>query len=266
MIKPRTLRYSTDSYKSLCDNTTHNFAQDFALEIYQANSIYSFIPKNACSTMRLSIAKANGCIKSEDEYAWIHYNNDTFQASLRNLLTTDYSFVILRCPYKRLASCFLDKIVDKNVNIWGLFYESKCTIDTNNISFHDFVTMLKDEDYLYRDIHWRPQIDFLVYDEYDEYFDTDNFKPAADILNKKIGLEVLDARKYTKHGNDQYTMITEGDFSKVSNFEIAKLRNNNELPEKKLLFTPEIIDIIKEIYADDIKLYSEKFGKENLLF
>ena len=46
----------------LPQNIGHQFAARHALNIYKSSSIYSFIPKCACSTMRLSLAKANGLI------------------------------------------------------------------------------------------------------------------------------------------------------------------------------------------------------------
>src|SRR5690606_5133059 len=74
--------------------------------------IYSFIPKNACTTMRYSLALSSGCIRGRQDFDWIHNNNWTFSASFRDLVSAESSFVILRCPFSRLASFFLDKVVD----------------------------------------------------------------------------------------------------------------------------------------------------------
>src|SRR5918999_530628 len=117
----RTLRYAGASTKPLAQNIQHAWAQQYALKVYRANAIYSFIPKNACSTMRLSLALANGCIKSAAEFNWIHHNNPTFRATLQDLAIADYTFVILRCPYARLASCFLDKFVGKYPVAWQFY-------------------------------------------------------------------------------------------------------------------------------------------------
>ncbi|TAL45777.1 MAG: hypothetical protein EPN89_11775, partial [Methylovulum sp.] len=84
-MKTRPFKYSSASYVNLSKNQQHQFAQGHALRIYNSNSIYSFIPKNACSTMRVSLAIANGCIADTDkldelDFNWIHNNNDTFRA------------------------------------------------------------------------------------------------------------------------------------------------------------------------------------------
>ncbi|WP_373417475.1 sulfotransferase family 2 domain-containing protein, partial [Vibrio parahaemolyticus] len=72
--------------------------------IYNSNSLYTFIPKVACSTMRYTVARENGCVTGLSQANWIHNNNQTFNATLSEALRTDYSFVILRCPFSRLAS------------------------------------------------------------------------------------------------------------------------------------------------------------------
>ena len=105
------MKYATASLKSIHVNTKHRFAQQHALNLYRKDALYSFIPKNACSTMRLSVAMANGFIKHKRDYNWIHQNNGTFSAELRDLVRCQYAFVILRDPFSRLVSAYLDKIV-----------------------------------------------------------------------------------------------------------------------------------------------------------
>lgn len=111
---PRFLKYATDSFGPLAQNHSHQLAQSHALCIYESDAIYSFIPKNACSTMRLSIARANGCIRKIKDFNWIHKNNSTFSASLSELAKARYSFVFLRDPFSRLVSVYFDKIVSRD--------------------------------------------------------------------------------------------------------------------------------------------------------
>jgi len=61
----RALRYASSDLTALALNDRHNFAMDYAISIFPINGIYSFIPKNACSSLRWSAAVANGCC-SED--------------------------------------------------------------------------------------------------------------------------------------------------------------------------------------------------------
>ena len=98
------------------ENKLHNWSSNYVLSIYSINSVYTFIPKNACSTLRFSVAIANGFIKDLKDIQWIHNNNGTFKSTQREVSLQDYTFVVLRCPYTRIASCFLDKIVDEVIS------------------------------------------------------------------------------------------------------------------------------------------------------
>ena len=109
---PRLLRYTQGNLQALVQNAAHQFASQHALSFYAADAVYSFIPKNACSTMRYTVGMANGAIAGPEQFNWIHANNLTFRASLAELAKAKYTFVILRDPYLRVASCFLDKMVD----------------------------------------------------------------------------------------------------------------------------------------------------------
>lgn len=115
------LRYARGEEVALSQNGAHGFAAQHALVHYTSGAVYSFIPKNACSTMRYSMAIANNCISGPEDWTWIHKNNGTFVATLPELVRAPYSFVILRCPHARLASVFLDKIVDRTPELWQLY-------------------------------------------------------------------------------------------------------------------------------------------------
>jgi hypothetical protein len=97
----RLLRYTRGNLQVLAQNAAHQFASQHALSFYAADAVYSFIPKNACSTMRYTLALANGAISGPRHFNWIHTNNLTFRASLAELAKAKYTFVILRDPYRR---------------------------------------------------------------------------------------------------------------------------------------------------------------------
>jgi hypothetical protein len=236
------------------------FAANHALEIYAANAVYSFIPKNACSTMRYSIALANQCIAREVEIGWIHANNATFQASLKALITADYTFVILRCPFSRLASCFLDKIVDSTPI--GRIYERATGRGSLEVTFETFVKDLEVKAHLIRNEHWRPQVDFLVYKEYDDYFCVEDFLSAQTVIVKRIGLRIHDARHLTGHGSDRCDKVGgPGEFARASIPEIRELKLSGKLPTMRALFSERAAQIVARLFADDIALYTERCGR-----
>jgi len=259
MRPSRLLNYAA-SQKPLASNARHNFAANHALEIYDTNSVYSFIPKNACSTMRYSIALANQCISGEHEIGWIHANNGTFQASLKALIKAEYTFVILRCPYSRLASCFLDKIVDATPI--GRIYERGAERNSSEITFEIFVRDLELKWGQIRNEHWRPQIDFLVYKQYDDYFCVEDFTSAQGAIMERIGLRVHDARNLTGHGSDQCAKVgSPGEYARASVPEIKELKESGRVPRVEALYSERAAKTVAHLFADDITVYKERCGR-----
>jgi len=262
----RALKKTDNTYVNINQNQQFKLSLNHALMIYKSDSVYTFIPKNACSTMRLSLAIANGCIKDTKDYNWIHKNNSTFIATLKDLIKAKYTFVILRDPFKRLASMYIDKIVDRTVEAWSLYDRIDRKVRLEDMTFRKFLEIIFKPEIFRSNIHWRPQIDFLVYEEYDDYFALETFAEAIPEIEKKAKIKIYDARNLTKHGLDQYQLITDKDFSEVSPVEIFNLKQKGYAPSYETLYNDELIELVKNRYKDDFDLYIEKFGNENILF
>lgn len=260
------LRYAkSDIDVPLEKNYKHQFAAKHALCHYPTGAIYTFIPKNGCTTLRYSLALANSCISGPDDFEWIHKNNDTFIAKLQELVNARYSFVVLRCPYARLASVYLDKIVG-NRDIDSSF--NKINILSKPIedfSFRDFLRILSNSGAIMENHHWAPQVSFLVYDNYTDWFRLEKFNEISSRLFKKIGLAVVDTRCMAKHGLDQYELKS-GSFSDTPARDIAKMRSNGISPDHSSLYDTQLLDFVNEFYSDDISLYKSIFGLYSLKY
>ncbi len=264
----RSFKYANSSQQSLLKrNGKHNFAMGHALRIYQTNAIYSFIPKNACSTLRLSLAIANGCIQKAKEFNWIHHNNDTFSADLASAQTAAYTFVVLRCPYARLASAYLDKIVGHYPDAWQLYDLTQRRREVSTMTFEFFIRQLRQKNIREANIHWRPQVDFLLYNHYDDYFCLEDFANVPDLLQQKIQLSIVDARPLTRHGLSEFAQLgTQGEYARHSTLQIMCLKQAGQCPSPLSLYTDELAAIVKTHYNDDIALYQSLFGAEKLMF
>ncbi len=211
--------------------------------------------------MRLSLAIANGCIADGSDIEWIHTNNDTFSAGLNDLIRATYTFVILRNPFLRLASCFLDKIVGQSRPALRLRELVAPDLNLDQITFDDFVHFLSDAAVRADNMHWRPQVNFLVYACYDDYFSIENFPAAVETIRARAGLEVVDARPLTAHGIERYRLLpADIDHSRTPVQEITRLKRLGDCPDPRSLFTHETIDLVGSLYADDIRLYLDKIG------
>jgi len=239
-------------------NNLYTFSSRYTLSIYPLDAICTFIPKNACSSLRFSIAIANGFIKDINDIKWMYLNNQTFISTQREIVRAMYTFVVLRCPYTRVASCFLDKFVGQRINY------NDASGKKLSINFNEFLLIIKSQVRTERDEHWRNQSDFLHYENYDDYFSLELFSKAIDSLNNR-GFKVYDTRQELKHNLSQYKRVS-GDFSKMKDIDLKKMNDEGIAPDYKSMFGIEEIELVKEIYNDDINLYKTLFGDSELLF
>jgi hypothetical protein len=261
----RQLNFSSTNLGNLSQNTAHQFAAQRALRIYRADAIYSYIPKNACSTMRLSLAIENGCITNEASYGWFHNNNNTFSSDLASLIKARYTFVILRCPFARLASAYLDKIVGNEPD--GVMFASMIgSFGVGSVTFRDFVRAMKNPEIRDVNPHWRPQKDFLVYGQYDDYFCLEAFSDAARRIQDRTGMTIYDAREITGHGLGKFKLIDQGSHANLRAADISSLKGNNVCPSPRSLYNDELIEIVNKAFAEDIAIYERHFGKNGLMF
>lgn len=233
--------------------------------LYRKNALYSFIPKNACSTLRLSTAIENGCIDGVEQGHWIHANNQTFNATLAEAIKVDYSFVVLRCPFRRLASVFLDKFVAKEPDAWQYRDALSRQVDLDNLTFRNFVLSLKKPFIFSSNIHWRPQCDFLVYENYSDYFSLEEFPQAISMLKDKINFDVVDARELTGHGTHKYQAVAEQCYADIAAFDIAIMKRKGLCPSHASLYDKELFALVSNLYRDDIDLYQQKCNEDHLL-
>lgn len=252
---PRLLRHTQRNLQGLAQNGAHLFASQYALSIYKSDTIYSFIPKNACSTMRYTIGLANGAIAGPDGFNWIHANNSTFRASLSELVKANYTFAILRDPYLRIGSCYLDKMVDQTAVAWQYHAITNYQTKPAMLTFREFIINLKSR--LRGNEHWRPQIDFLVYQNYDDFFCLEAFSEAVATLRQRIGLDVHDARDLTRHGTDQFQPMDSDElFADKPAHEIAALKRLGKIPRTAQLYDASLVAEVRQMYADDIAFYA----------
>lgn len=258
MTRNRKLLNAKLTHSALSQNEKYNFSLRHAISIYPLDTIYTFIPKNACSSLRYSAALLNGFIGEIKDFHWIHQNNETFNPTQRELARAKYTFVVLRCPFTRVASCFFDQIVG------GDFDFTDSSGNKLSISFHDFLNIIKSQNRIDRNEHWRNQSDFLHYEKYDEYFSLELFSECISKLGKK-GIEVFDTRTEMNHSLLGLQKI-KGNFANTKEIEIKKMKQDGKIPSFSSMFDKEIIELVNEIYSDDIALYKKHFRKDLLLF
>ena len=244
--------------KAIEENKEHEFARKHSLVHMKSNSICTWIPKNACSTLRYSIALSNGAISGIEEIDWIHKNNLSFTASNKELLDAKYTFTILRNPFKRLLSFYCDKICNSGKNSNDSSYETaQTTLKTDlSTSFEDFINILwQDPAMKRRNKHIQDQCDFLVYKNYHDYLAFEEFKQTASTIFEKSGITLEDTRSYnsiyTTHGctfSDELKFDTPAE-------SIGLAAMSSKKPKVENMYNDDLIKKVGSLYLSDILLY-----------
>ena len=243
---------------NLFANENYQFAINHTKVHYKSNSVCTWIPKNACSNLRCSIAIANGAIASVEEIKWIHANNDCFVASTKEALEAEFTFIILRNPFKRLLSYFLDKLCHADDPQEDISYQiAKGVFDfKSEMSFEDFINYIWEYPHtIYEDEHTRPQCDFVLYRNYDRYYSIEGLEDAIREIQTKTGLKFYDVRGinsiYTTKDHDYNSSIT----YQTTAVDIKNRQIQKQSPVAKNMYSKEMIKKVAAIYLQDIILY-----------
>ena len=221
------------SKQPIIKNKLHEAARSKTILHIRSNTVITWIPKNACSNIRYSVALDNGAISGIEDIAWIHQNNNSFNATNKELLNAQNSIVFLRNPFKRLLSFYLDKICHVDNSQVDISYENaKKTFNTDKeTTFEDFVDKIyQNPQLILEDIHTKPQSDFLIYTRYCRYYSVERFDDATASIFKDIGLKIKDIRNensiFTTKGKSETDEITE----KTKAFKIKELMDEGKSP------------------------------------
>lgn len=255
---------------SIIENKDHEFARNHTIVHLKSNSICTWIPKNACSNFRYSLAVSNGAIAGERQINWIHKNNTSFAATNKELLKADYAFVALRNPFKRLLSFYCDKLCNTNVNENDTSYDTaKATLGTSeSTTFAEFVEALwKDPSLKKKNKHIRDQCDFLVYQNYTEYFSLEKYEYMSSRLRDSIGLKLEDARPFnsviTTYKCSNCKELNYDTPAKTIGEALAKLKK----PITTNMYNPQLIQKVGALYFEDILLYIKTVsGEDEMLY
>ena len=230
-----------------------------------SETVITWIPKNACSNLRHSAAVANAVVDSEDEYGAIEHMPYPFIPSYPQLLYARHTCVLLRCPYRRLISGYLDKVLtDEGVaNAVSTHY---CNGQPpGEISFHDFVMGLAKKQAAYPNIHWVPQSRFLAYKAYDHYYALENMSYAVEHLQSWIGFDFIDVSAQKRHDLQRHRREENADNHLRPASELKTQIQQQRAPSYESMLSPEIIAVIDKIYQQDLELYRRVCDTSNLL-
>ena len=105
------------------------------------------------------------------------------------------------------------------------------------------------------DHHTKPQCDFLVYEEYDDYFAFEKMSQAAKSIHEKTGLEIVDSRQYNSIHTTK-DLVESDDFSPESTIkDIRSMISNGQRPSAQGMYSEQMIKRVATLYLGDLLLY-----------
>jgi tetratricopeptide (TPR) repeat protein len=243
--------------------------------------IYIPIAKNACTMFTSMIVEHSNASKMYHDSGQTIYRysrrHDT-QFGLQDFSCFSdskyFKFAILRNPFYRLISGYLDKLVKYSKlepcaqeiirevqHFWGIKYSLK-----QSITFRQFLIYLANTEDHFLDKHWRSQHTFLGIDlfELDYLGQFEKLESTISFLenkfNYKITTDVKQTNNYGEHIT-KYIKYSPGEkFCDTYPSELKLLKQiNGGYPHVKHFYTPESIELVKHRFTKDIAIYQQHF-------
>jgi len=201
------------------------FAPDLNLRYYP-------IPKVACSSIKLAILNANGIQVEHIRIVHQLLSTDRHYVIRSGKITQlpqppegdGFEFALVRNPFDRLVSVYVNKVVSRNRGLPAPFYETRC--------FAEFVdVLLKCEQGPGLDGHIRPQYQFL------------------------IGSRIERLGRYERI-NEDWSRACEAFGRRL---ELSVNNPSDGRSDYRSYYTPELAEKVAGYYARDLELYGYEF-------
>ena len=280
-LNRRNIQLKLGQYKKAKQSYKKSFEVHYLVS-HKHKFIYCNIPKNATQLFRIMTVEHSD--DYEKFYKWKQKTyltvNEYLHRDDAGVRLTDYiyldnpkyfKFAILRNPFDRLVSGYLDKFVKNPVPqplahpvINNVYEHLGMKPNVNKgITFTQFIrylAMTKDDYNL--DIHWRPQHTFLgidVFRGFDFIGQFEKLDGVIEYLEKNFGFKIRtrgvlpNPKHITRYGN----------ISSIGKFHDKypeELRALDGFPGPQQFYTHELEKLIRKKYAKDIEIYESKFN------
>lgn len=208
----------------------------------QLGIFFHRIPKAANSSLAASIAqlKHGKALPSDQGFkreirSLLVRPSDLSEAEAANAIHL-YKFVFVRDPYSRALSAYLSKVkgpwaIDEQIR--SDIY-STSSLDRPAPSFAEFCHFLRAGG-LYRDHHWWPQVDFLV-------FPADRYDFIGRV--ESIGADFKHVAKQVSGSSTTFNMLDEDPAHRTGATELMGQ-----------YYTPNLYDVIYDVYKSDFEAF-----------
>ena len=267
--------------------------RNHAIYIAPANAIYTFVPKNACTTLRYAAVVANASHDHQIKERVSSQGFDTAMGEINNYIASpeqiasaDYRFIVLRCPWSRLSSVFLDKVIGGKrtgrairlnaqaqrhstpvaLGLRALYRTGILSyLDPTRFTFREFVNLISAPSGLEIDHHWTPQARFAL-DAYNDVFGMHDLEASFARITQATGMKIYDTRDLSGHATHRLKLLEDKCYADTSMAELSKMKKEGYAPHHRAFYDTELQDWVKTLYKDDMDFYTHHLGSEGLAF
>lgn len=218
---------------------------------------YTYIPKNASTSMKQTLGQAQGWW-SEGDSSVHEVNRVHWLGGLIRYPRTHERIVIIRDPWDRLISAFQNRFVgrDKAASEQalrdGLATQLPKDADRMHVSFAQFLEYLARTPDRRLNEHWRPQTSFLI-GNYTQMMRFEHLQQDADFLTER-GLKL---RTATGHGTGSLRQDLGPGWGYRPASALRKLkRRRRVLPSRASMFDDPLAELVSDRFAADIELFN----------
>jgi len=129
------------------------------IHLKDKNLLYLVISKSACTSIKATLGKSYGIFSNLDSGIDIHKNENWTRifGKVPFGLNECMAFTVVRNPFTRIVSCYLDKVLHEKEKSEEFYYEKYPYSIHPNMSFSDFVKVICSIPDRFADRHFKSQ-------------------------------------------------------------------------------------------------------------
>ena len=177
-----------------------------------------------------------------------------------------FKFVIVRNPWIRLASAYLDKFVQADdlqlfaQEVIDKVYQRQGQTPNyqQSITFRQFLNYLQITEDRYLDHHWLPQYLFLGSIKFDFVGKVESLDEDFKYLRKRLKINLS-----LPNNKNRIPYSKLDDLENYADYYPSQLKEAVTLPKYHQLYTPELAEIVKLRYREDIETFGYDFSSDS---
>lgn len=170
-----------------------------------------------------------------------------------------YFFVVLRNPFERIVSAYLDKFVKKPPK-YDPYLKSLGLRADADPSFRQFLSIVCNQKNKNYNNHWKPQSCFVQGIDFDGYYDLSRIEQLFLDIESLHGIRLKRFDQYRFHHSKATTYNSQTGQVKYENACASSFRDSQAYAGPENLFTSDLVDVFMKKYSQDVQLYCNLFG------